>query len=63
VSVVAVGDVYVNPRGRRYRVLRFVPGKGSSGLLSDVVLLDESSKKEDLASATMVAVYWRRVES
>lgn len=59
-SIVAVGDVYVNPRGRRYRVLRFVP---SSNLLRDVILLDESSQKEELASATMVAAYWRRVGS
>jgi len=44
-----VGDVYVSPRGRRYKVIRF-----EQNGRSDVVLLNESTQREDAAVSELM---------
>lgn len=56
--VVRVGDRWMNPRGRVYRVVRF--GVGDARL--KCVVVDEASGMEDGAYWPLMLAYWRLVE-
>jgi hypothetical protein len=57
---VKVGDVYVSPRGRRYRVLRF---ERSHGKISDVVLSDDKNEHRAVSGLMVPENGWTLVES